>query len=197
MTWFDRSASPARRWWDLVARRHARRGSKIPEDDRSFFASCFAYLKSRGRHADGSGDRSQGDARFHLLLGTVVLRGACHRAALCADPLAAFSEESFRILRHVRSRLFFAARSDALVSPPLTLIRFNESRMPWVGIGARFELSGRELTPIHEISEDSRPYSIFGQRFMTTLRPAASAFPAAASSRAQRRIPTPCLASSN
>src|SRR6266404_8683404 len=56
--------------------------------------------------------------------------------------------------------------------------------MPWVGIGARLELSVRELTPIHEISEDSRPYSIFGQRFMTTLRPAASAFAAAASSRA-------------
>src|SRR6202044_1381636 len=54
----------------------------------------------------------------------------------------------------------------------------------WVGIGARFELRVRELTPIHEISEDSRPYSIFGQRFMTTFRPAASAFAAAASSRA-------------
>src|SRR5712671_891165 len=87
-------------------------------------------------------------------------------------------------LRHVRSLLFFAARSDARVSPPLTLIRFNESRMPWVGIGARFELSVRELTPIHEISEDSRPYSILGQRFMTTLRPAASALAAAKSSRA-------------
>src|SRR3981081_4628335 len=87
-------------------------------------------------------------------------------------------------LRHVRSLLFFAARSDALVSPPLTLIRFNESRMPWVGIGARLELSVRELTPIHEISDDNRPYSIFGQRFITTLSPAASAFSAAASSRA-------------
>src|SRR5260221_12404826 len=56
--------------------------------------------------------------------------------------------------------------------------------MPWAGIGARFELSVRELTPIHEISEDSRPYSILGQRFMTTLRPAASALAAAKSSRA-------------
>src|ERR1700676_1034014 len=63
-------------------------------------------------------------------------------------------------LRHESSLLFFAARSDALVSPPLTLIRFKESRMPSVGIGARFELSVREFTPIHEISEDSRPYSI-------------------------------------
>ncbi len=58
--------------------------------------------------------------------------------------------------------------------------------MPWAGIGARFELSVRELTPIHEISEDSRPYSILGQRFMTTLRPAASALAAAKSSRARR-----------
>ena len=30
----------------------------------------------------------------------------------------------------------------------------------------------RELTPIQPISDDSRPYSIFGQRFITTLRPA-------------------------
>src|SRR6202035_721369 len=86
--------------------------------------------------------------------------------------------------RHERSFLLLAARSDAAVSPPPTLIRFSDSRMPWVGIGARFELSVRELTPIQEISEDSRPYSIFGQRFITTLRPAASAFSAAASSRA-------------
>ena len=54
----------------------------------------------------------------------------------------------------------------------------------WMQLGARFALSVRELTPIHEISEDSRPYSILGQRFMTTLRPTASAFAAAASSRA-------------
>src|SRR6202042_2224921 len=86
--------------------------------------------------------------------------------------------------RHETPFLFFAARSDAAVSPPPTLIRFSESRMPWVGTGARFELSVRELTPIHEISDDSRPYSILGQRFITTLSPAASAFAAAASSRA-------------
>src|ERR1700716_3112357 len=86
--------------------------------------------------------------------------------------------------RQVGSFLFFAARSEALVWPPPTLIRFSESRMPWVGTGARFELSVRELTPIQDISEDSRPYSILGQRFMTTFMPAASAFAAAASSRA-------------
>ena len=50
-------------------------------------------------------------------------------------------------LRHEGSLLFFAARSDAAVSPPLTLVRFNESRMPWVGTGARFELRVRELRP--------------------------------------------------
>ena len=35
------------------------------------------------------------------------------------------------------------------------------------------------LTPAQPISPDRRPYSIFGQRFMTTLRPAASASAAA------------------
>src|SRR3954465_7309954 len=82
------------------------------------------------------------------------------------------------------SALLLAARSEAAVSPPPTLMRSSDSRMPFTGIGARFELSVRELTPIQEISDDSRPYSILGQRFMTTLIPAASAFTAAASSRA-------------
>jgi uncharacterized protein (TIGR00369 family) len=41
----------------------------------------------------------------------------------------------------------------------------------------------RVLTPIHAISDDSRPYSIFGQRFITTLRPFASASAAASSLR--------------
>src|ERR1700710_644545 len=86
--------------------------------------------------------------------------------------------------RHTPSALSLAARSDAAVSPPPTLVRLSDSRMPLVGIGARFELSVREFTPIQEISDDSRPYSIFGQRFMTTLIPAASALLAAASSRA-------------
>src|SRR3979411_3124219 len=48
MTWSDRSASPARRWWDRVARLHARRGSKIREDDRSFFF-LYHYLIPRER----------------------------------------------------------------------------------------------------------------------------------------------------
>src|ERR1700675_3982830 len=48
-------------------------------------------------------------------------------------------------------------------------------------ICARFEESVREFTPIHEISDDRRPYSILGQRFITTLRPAASASLAASS----------------
>src|ERR1700681_2576199 len=64
---------------------------------------------------------------------------------------ASFSRVGGKIVSHLRqegSLLFFAARSEAAVSPPPTLIRFNESRMPWVGIGARFELSVRELTPI-------------------------------------------------
>src|SRR4051794_39396277 len=100
-------------------------------------------------------------------------------ASRCRD-----SETNVSQMRHAGSFLLLAARSDASVAPPPTLDRFSDRRMPSVGIGARFELSVRELTPIQEISEDSRPYSIFGQRFITTLIPAASAFSAAASSRA-------------
>src|SRR4029077_9294483 len=44
---------------------------------------------------------------------------------------------------------------------------------------ARLEESVRELTPIHEISDEKWPYSIFGQRFMTTFKPASSAIFAA------------------
>src|ERR1700743_2428956 len=99
-----------------------------------------------------------------------------------------FAETIVSLWRHEASFLFFAARSDAAVSPPPTLIRFSDSRMPWVGSGARFELSVRELTPIQEISDDSRPYSILGQRFITTLIPTASALAAAASSRPPRCI---------
>lgn len=56
-------------------------------------------------------------------------------------------------LRQEVSVLFFAARDQAVVSPPPTLMRFSDNRMPCVGIGARFELSVLELTPIQEISE--------------------------------------------
>src|SRR5215472_17876201 len=86
-------------------------------------------------------------------------------------------------MRHDASLRSLAARSDAAVAPPPTLVRLSDSRMPCVGIGARLEEMVRELTPIQEISEDRRPHSIFGQRFITTLIPAASAFSAAASSR--------------
>jgi hypothetical protein len=46
--WFDKSASHAHRWWDRAVHRHARRGLKIPEGDRSLMASCSCGLKSRG-----------------------------------------------------------------------------------------------------------------------------------------------------
>src|SRR5882724_1122566 len=112
MRWSGRSASPARRWSDRAARRRARRGSKIPEDDRSFF---FLYslphpeerpLAASRRISDtgviswfetaqvrlltmrdnrGSGDRRQGGAWRQPLLKTVALR------------LAAFSEQPSRI----------------------------------------------------------------------------------------------------
>ena len=126
-----------------------------------------------------------------LVAGMLMASVAAVKAARCITFIGNARASRHRVYRtifshlsYTRSFLFFAARSDAAVSPPPTLIRFSESRMPWVGTGARLELSVRELTPIHEISEDSRPYSIFGQRFMTTLIPAASALAAAASSRA-------------
>src|SRR6185437_1163347 len=124
---------------------------------------------ARRRHHRGSGDPRQDGLERHQLFGRFMLR------------LVARVKQTPLRLCYAKSFLFFAARSDAAVSPPPTLVRFNDSRMPWVGIGARFELSVRELTPIHEISEDSRPYSILGHRFITTVSPAASAFAAAAS----------------
>src|SRR4051812_27594136 len=55
------------------------------------------------------------------------------------------------------------ARSGA----PCTLGRFSDIRCtPFPSILARFEDNVRELTPIQPISDDSRPYSIFGQRFI-------------------------------
>src|SRR5436305_3386985 len=106
----------------------------------------------------------------------VVLKKQCFRRPVGSTIVSQLRQES--------PRLFLAARSDAAVSPPPTLLRSSDSRMPCVGSGARLELSVRELTPIHEISDDNRPYSIFGPRFITTFSPAASAFAAAASSRA-------------
>ena len=51
-------------------------------------------------------------------------------------------------------------------SPPLSVERLSDMRwMPRPESCARFEERVRELTPIQPISEDSRPYSIFGQRF--------------------------------
>src|SRR5262245_505768 len=74
------------------------------------------------------------------------------------------------------------ARSAAAVAPPEEVVRSSDMRwMPRPASGAFFDDRVRELTPSHEISEDRRPYSIFGQRFITTFRPAASAAAAAAS----------------
>src|SRR5690242_12393786 len=192
MTWFDRSAWRARRWWDRAARRHARQESKIPGHDRSF---CFLLVNCRrpavgprggligggGGHASSQWmtvndnrvrkNRRQGDQMPLIQLGN-------DRAWVCRDFETIVSREC-----HDCSFLVFAAWSEAAVVPPPTLVRFSESRMPCVGIGARLEEMVRELTPIHEISDDNRPHSIFGQRFITTLMPTASAFSAAASSR--------------
>src|SRR5947207_10283329 len=45
--WSGRWPSPARQWSDRAVRRRARRGSKIPEHDRSFLRPVLLYLKSR------------------------------------------------------------------------------------------------------------------------------------------------------
>src|SRR6185436_216863 len=86
-----------------------------------------------------------------------------------------------------------AARSAASVVPPDIVERFKDMRCtPLPNSGARLELSVRELTPIHPISDDSGPYSIFGQRFITTLIPAASALAAASSLRTPSCIQITC-----
>src|SRR5215467_13259599 len=72
----------------------------------------------------------------------------------------------------------------AAVAPPAVVVRLSDMRwMPRPDTCAFFDVSVRELTPIHEISDDRRPYSIFGQRFITTLRPFRSASAAASSLR--------------
>src|SRR5581483_1636404 len=90
---------------------------------------------------------------------TTISQGLCLRARAADTILSQMRQDG--------SDLFFAARSEAVVAPPPTLMRLSESRMPCVGIGARLALMVRELTPSQEISDDSRPYSILGQRFMT------------------------------
>src|SRR6266436_2616043 len=193
MRWSDKSVSPAPRWWDRVARQHGRRGWKIPVGGRSFFFLYNAIIRAEAamrRHCgrlakdefyirDGVGTPppNEGQSRSWRA-SSRRLKGfkGCLKRRCFAWP---YRQHNVSQMRYESSLLFLAARSDAAVSPPPTLVRFSDSRMPWVGTGARFALSVRELTPIQEISDDSRPYSIFGQRFMTTLRPAASAFAAA------------------
>ena len=85
------------------------------------------------------------------------------------------------------------ARSAASVAPPAMVVRLSDMRWtPLPRSCAFLALRVRELTPIQPISEDSRPYSIFGQRFITTLRPAASASAAASSLRTPSCIQITC-----
>jgi hypothetical protein len=77
-----------------------------------------------------------------------------------------------------------SARCAAGVAPPAVVGRSSAKRwIPPPRILARLEVSVRVFTPIQAISDDSRPYSILGQRFITTLRPLASASRAASSLR--------------
>src|SRR5437879_1870177 len=105
MTWFDRSASPARRWWDRVARRRARRGSKIPEDDRSFFGPVWLYLRSRGRM---------------LMAAATAVKAArgitCYRERSCfAEPAIGRRFAPTRWPRSQNNRFAVASREIALV----------------------------------------------------------------------------------
>src|SRR5438270_10618417 len=85
------------------------------------------------------------------------------------------------------------ARSVASVEPPAVVVRLSDMRWtPPPIILAFFEESVRELIPIQEISDESRPYSILGQRFITTLMPLASASAAASSLRTPSCIQITC-----
>jgi len=76
---------------------------------------------------------------------------------------------------------------------PVMVERLSDIRCtPLPKSGALFELKVREFTPIQPISEDSLPYSILGQRFITTLTPAASAMAAASSLRTPSCIQMTC-----
>src|SRR3954452_10985535 len=199
MRWSDRSALPARRSLGRAGRPHARQGWKTRESDRSYsflHDGIIACRKTAGRQHRPRAiwcdlDNRSGATAPPLERGPSRCGGAPSRRHDRPFPIRNASASIIGLLKTIVSHLRhegsfrpFAARSDPAVAPPPTLIRLSDRRMPWVGIGARFALMVRELTPIQEISDDSLPYSIFGQRFITTLMPAASAFAAAASSRA-------------
>src|ERR1700722_12515515 len=82
-------------------------------------------------------------------------------------------------------------RSLADVSPPGAGGGSERRGGPPV-LAAFLALIVRVLTPIQAISEERRPYSIFGQRFITTLIPLASASAAAASLRIPSCIQITC-----
>ena len=69
----------------------------------------------------------------------------------------------------------FAPLTLPSVDPPAMVIVSAMRWMPRPNSCAFFAVRVRVLTPIQAISDDRRPYSIFGQRFITTLRPVASA----------------------
>src|SRR5262245_40653328 len=99
-------------------------------------------VRKIGRHADGGRACRQG-----RLARAIRVWNACFVLPRGGDDCSPQS-------RQPSSVLLLATRSEAEVEPPLTLTRLSDSRMPWVGIGARLELSVRELTPIQAISED-------------------------------------------
>src|SRR3954454_3843418 len=164
----DRSASPARRWSGRAGRRREWRGWRIPGHDRSW---CFLWsIRARRRRlaTDDDGSTVVGSAplrasasslrrTFATTLGAVKAADGNRPDLKCVAVSRYGPDTILSQMRQDGSLLSFAARSAAAVVPPPTLVRFNDSRMPWVGIGARLALMVRELTPIQEISDDSRP----------------------------------------
>src|SRR5262249_25574661 len=148
MMWSDKLASRARRWSDRAARLREWQASKIPECVRS-------------------SDNPLGKTEKTVV--TAVSRHIC-RVGVYRTPSARQAAERVAQRRARQRSSSRNARSAAGVAPPAVVIRSRDMRwMPRPEMCARFDERVRELTPNQEISDDSRPYSIFGQRFITTL----------------------------
>src|SRR5205823_14909606 len=155
MMWFDRSALRVRRWSDRAAPQRGSPTWRSLGDGHS-----WPVLVLPG----------PGGPRILLLVyrSAVMRQGFGSRLAwrTTCNILGAYCSASSG----------FCARTAASVAPPATVMRLSAMRwMPRPNGRAFLAVSVRVLTPIQAISEDRRPYSIFGQRFITTFSSLASA----------------------
>src|SRR5262249_36257246 len=119
--------------------------------------------------------------------------GLSKRLGASRRPAAASWRGDERGRIRLRQRPGFSARTAASVAPPASVTRLSAMRwMPRPNSCAFLEVRVRVLTPIQAISDDRRPYSIFRHRFITTLRPLASASFAASSLRMPSCIQLTC-----